>query len=100
MAVSLECFNFWVKTLDVYFHLSITAGPSDPYNRRNTAAAASYGQHWILFISLLNILNVITGNIWFQIYITTKKLAHFPLFNFLFVISQLPKLQYVKSIGM
>ncbi len=50
MAVSLEpfdgfwCFNFWVKALDVYFHPMITAGPSDPYNRHNTAAA-SYGQH-------------------------------------------------------
>ncbi len=50
MAVSLEpfdrfwCFNFWVKALDVYFHSS-KAGPPAPYNRRNTAAAASYGQH-------------------------------------------------------
>ncbi len=54
MTVSLEpfdrfwCFNFWVKALDVYFHSSTTAGPSDPYNRRNTAAAASYGQHCIM----------------------------------------------------
>ena len=51
IAVSLElfdrfwCSNFWVKALDVYFHPTNTAGPSDPYNRRNTAAA-SYGQHW------------------------------------------------------
>ncbi len=51
MVVSLEpfdgfwCFNFWVKALDVYFHPGITAGPSDPYNRRSTAPAASYWQH-------------------------------------------------------
>ena len=51
MTVSLEpfdrfwCFNFWVKALDVYFHCGLSAGPLDPYNRRSTAAAGSYGQH-------------------------------------------------------
>ena len=53
MAVSLEpfdrfwCLNFWEKARDVCFHSGKTAGPSDHYNRRNTAAAASFGQHWI-----------------------------------------------------
>ena len=34
-----------------------------------------------------------------QIYITTKKLPYFAMFNFLFVISQLPELVYLKSVG-
>ncbi|CAH1773129.1 unnamed protein product [Owenia fusiformis] len=34
-----------------------------------------------------------------KIYITTKRLQYFSLFNFLFVISQIPKLVYVKSVG-
>ncbi len=45
-----------MKALDVYFHPSITAGPSDPYNRRNTAAAASYGQHGEIALFSKNIL--------------------------------------------
>ncbi len=51
MSVSRElfdrfwCFNFWMKALDVYFHPNLTAGPWHPYNRRNTAAAASYWQN-------------------------------------------------------
>ena len=59
LAVSLEpfdwfwCFNFWVTTLDVDFHCSITAGAPDPYNRHNTAAA-SYGQHCYCTINFLN----------------------------------------------
>ena len=54
MAVSLEpfdrfwCFNFWEKALDVYFYSGMTAGPSDPYNRRITTAAASFGQHCLV----------------------------------------------------
>ena len=54
MAVSLEpldrfwCFNFCLKALDVFFHPEVTAGPTDPYNRRNTAAAGSCGQHCTL----------------------------------------------------
>uniref|UniRef100_A0A8C5FNL7 WASH complex subunit 5 n=1 Tax=Gadus morhua TaxID=8049 RepID=A0A8C5FNL7_GADMO len=35
-----------------------------------------------------------------KIYITTKRLPYFPIVNFLFVIAQLPKLQYTKNIGM
>ncbi|KAL3869501.1 hypothetical protein ACJMK2_042174 [Sinanodonta woodiana] len=34
-----------------------------------------------------------------KIYITTKKMPHFALMNFLLVISQLPKLAYMKSIS-
>ncbi|KAK3601512.1 hypothetical protein CHS0354_027658 [Potamilus streckersoni] len=34
-----------------------------------------------------------------KIYITTKKMPHFALMNFLLVISQLPKLAYMKSIN-
>ncbi|KAI0224187.1 hypothetical protein LSAT2_024791 [Lamellibrachia satsuma] len=34
-----------------------------------------------------------------KIYITTKRLSCLPLFNFLFIVSQLPKLVYLKSIG-
>lgn len=34
-----------------------------------------------------------------KIYITTKRLPHFPLFNFVLVISHLPKLVYTKSIS-
>lgn len=36
----------------------------------------------------------------FQIYITTKRLPYFPIINFLFLIAQLPKLQYNKNLGM
>ncbi len=36
----------------------------------------------------------------FQIYITTKRLPYFPIVNFLFLIAQLPKLQYNKSQGL
>lgn len=36
----------------------------------------------------------------FQIYITTKRLPYFPIVNFLFLIAQLPKLQYNKNLGM
>lgn len=36
----------------------------------------------------------------FQIYITTKRLPYFPVVNFLFLIAQLPKLQYNKNLGM
>ncbi|XP_015680672.1 WASH complex subunit 5 [Protobothrops mucrosquamatus] len=35
-----------------------------------------------------------------KIYITTKRLPYFPIVNFLFLISQLPKLQYSKNLGM
>ncbi|XP_078396090.1 WASH complex subunit 5 isoform X2 [Cetorhinus maximus] len=35
-----------------------------------------------------------------KIYITTKRLPYFPVVNFLFLISQLPKVQYVKNQGM
>ncbi|XP_061462563.1 WASH complex subunit 5 isoform X2 [Rhineura floridana] len=35
-----------------------------------------------------------------KIYITTKRLPYFPIVNFLFLISQLPKLQYNKNLGM
>uniref|UniRef100_A0A7M4ERF4 WASH complex subunit 5 n=1 Tax=Crocodylus porosus TaxID=8502 RepID=A0A7M4ERF4_CROPO len=34
-----------------------------------------------------------------KIYITTKRLPYFPTVNFLFLISQLPKLQYNKNLG-
>ncbi len=36
----------------------------------------------------------------FQIYITTKRLPYFPIVNFLFLIAQLPKLQYNRSQGL
>ncbi|XP_071483871.1 WASH complex subunit 5-like [Diadema antillarum] len=39
------------------------------------------------------------GNPLAKIYITTKRLPYFSLFTFLFVVSQLPKLQYVKTVG-
>ncbi|XP_039594068.1 WASH complex subunit 5 [Polypterus senegalus] len=35
-----------------------------------------------------------------KIYVTTKRLQFFPLVNFLFLISQLPKMQYSKNQGM
>uniref|UniRef100_A0A8C1IHJ8 WASH complex subunit 5 n=1 Tax=Cyprinus carpio TaxID=7962 RepID=A0A8C1IHJ8_CYPCA len=35
-----------------------------------------------------------------KIYITTKRLPYFPIVNFLFLIAQLPKLQYNKSQGL
>uniref|UniRef100_A0A671X5B5 WASH complex subunit 5 n=1 Tax=Sparus aurata TaxID=8175 RepID=A0A671X5B5_SPAAU len=35
-----------------------------------------------------------------KIYITTKRLPYFPIINFLFIIAQLPKLQYSKNQGM
>ncbi|KAF6101647.1 WASH complex subunit 5 [Phyllostomus discolor] len=35
-----------------------------------------------------------------KIYITTKRLPYFPIINFLFLIAQLPKLQYNKNLGM
>lgn len=35
----------------------------------------------------------------FQIYITTKRVPYFPTVNFLFLIAQLPKLQYTKNQG-
>uniref|UniRef100_A0A4W4E8D1 WASH complex subunit 5 n=1 Tax=Electrophorus electricus TaxID=8005 RepID=A0A4W4E8D1_ELEEL len=35
-----------------------------------------------------------------KIYITTKRLPYFPIVNFIFLIAQLPKLQYTKSQGM
>ncbi|KAG8570156.1 hypothetical protein GDO81_011121 [Engystomops pustulosus] len=35
-----------------------------------------------------------------KIYITTKQVAFFPIVNFLFLIAQLPKLQYNKNLGM
>ncbi|XP_057354108.1 WASH complex subunit 5-like isoform X1 [Manis pentadactyla] len=34
-----------------------------------------------------------------KIYITTKRLSYFPVVNFLFLISQLPKLQYNKNLA-
>lgn len=34
-----------------------------------------------------------------QIYITTKRLPYFPIINFLFIIAQLPKVQYSKNQG-
>lgn len=41
-----------------------------------------------------NVLSVIL-----QIYITTKRQPYFPIINFLFIIAQLPKLQYTKNQG-
>lgn len=39
-------------------------------------------------------------SLWFkQIYITTKRLPYFPIINLLFIIAQLPKLQYNKNQG-
>lgn len=38
-------------------------------------------------------------NVFPQIYITTKRLPYFPIINFLFIIAQLPKLQYTKNQG-
>ncbi|XP_043922537.1 WASH complex subunit 5 [Protopterus annectens] len=35
-----------------------------------------------------------------KIYITTKRLPYFPILNFLFLIAQFPKLQYIKNQGM
>lgn len=35
-----------------------------------------------------------------KIYVTTKRLPYFPVVNFLFLIAQLPKLQYSKNLGM
>ncbi|XP_013376760.1 PREDICTED: WASH complex subunit strumpellin isoform X2 [Chinchilla lanigera] len=35
-----------------------------------------------------------------KIYITTKRLPYFPVVNFLFLIAQLPKLQYSRNLGM
>ncbi|XP_012862013.1 WASH complex subunit 5 [Echinops telfairi] len=35
-----------------------------------------------------------------KIYITTKRLPYFPIVNFIFLIAQLPKLQYNKNLGM
>ncbi|OWK04146.1 hypothetical protein Celaphus_00016207 [Cervus elaphus hippelaphus] len=35
-----------------------------------------------------------------KIYITTKRLPYFPVVNFLFLVAQLPKLQYNKNLGM
>ena len=35
-----------------------------------------------------------------QIYVTTEIVKRFSLINFLFIISQLPKLAYFKSVGM
>ncbi|XP_069587983.1 WASH complex subunit 5 [Ranitomeya imitator] len=35
-----------------------------------------------------------------KIYITTKQLSFFPVVNFLFLITQIPKLQYSKNLGM
>ncbi|XP_028609673.1 WASH complex subunit 5 isoform X2 [Grammomys surdaster] len=35
-----------------------------------------------------------------KIYVTTKRLPYFPIVNFLFLIAQLPKLQYNKNLGM
>uniref|UniRef100_A0A3B3T2B3 WASH complex subunit 5 n=1 Tax=Paramormyrops kingsleyae TaxID=1676925 RepID=A0A3B3T2B3_9TELE len=35
-----------------------------------------------------------------KIYITTKRLPYFPIVNFLFLVAQLPKLQYSKNQGM
>ncbi|XP_038056716.1 WASH complex subunit 5-like [Patiria miniata] len=34
-----------------------------------------------------------------KIYVTTKRLPYFSLFTFLFVVSQLPKFQYLKTVG-
>ncbi|NXY81261.1 WASC5 protein, partial [Alcedo cyanopectus] len=34
-----------------------------------------------------------------KIYITTKRLPYFPTVNFLFLISQFPKLQYNRNLG-
>ncbi|PIO24304.1 hypothetical protein AB205_0124900, partial [Aquarana catesbeiana] len=35
-----------------------------------------------------------------KIYVTTKQLSFFPITNFLFLVTQLPKLQYTKNLGM
>ena len=43
--------------------------------------------------------NAGVSNPFSKIYVTTPKLPFFPIFNFLFVISQLPKLSYQKSVG-
>lgn len=34
-----------------------------------------------------------------KIYITTKNMAEFPMFILLFVLSQMPKFSYIKSVG-
>ncbi len=68
MAVSLEplnrfwWFNFCYKALDVYFHSDLTGGPSDPYNRRNTAAAGSCGQHCFLVENMTLVRLNLTSN--------------------------------------
>ncbi|KAM9308792.1 WASH complex subunit 5 [Gastrophryne carolinensis] len=87
LAAALENFNEAILS-DIKAHYQ---DPSLPYPKEEntllyeiTAYLEAAGTH--------NPLN--------KIYITTKQLSFFPIANFLFLISQLPKLQYSKNLGM
>ncbi|KAJ1194016.1 hypothetical protein NDU88_003311 [Pleurodeles waltl] len=87
LAAALENFNEAILA-DIQAHYQ---DPSQPYPKEDnsllyeiTAYLEAAGNH--------NPLN--------KIYITTKRLSYFPVVIFVFLIAQLPKLQYIKNLGM
>lgn len=87
LAAALENFNEAILA-DIQAHYQ---DPTQPYPKEEnsllyeiTAYLEAAGNH--------NPLN--------KIYITTKRLSYFPVVIFIFLIAQLPKLQYIKNLGM
>ncbi|XP_010788441.1 WASH complex subunit 5 [Notothenia coriiceps] len=87
LAAALENLN---KSLlaDIEAHYQ---DPSLPYPKEDNTLLYDIAAH-LEAAGIHNPLN--------KIYITTKRLPYFPIINFLFVIAQLPKLQYNKNQGM
>ncbi|KAK2181203.1 hypothetical protein NP493_407g06015 [Ridgeia piscesae] len=86
LASALQNFNHGVLT-DIQRHYQ---DPSLPYPKEENPLMFELTS----YLESAGVSNPLT-----KIYITTKRLSYLPIFNFLFVVSQLPKLVYLKSIG-
>ncbi|XP_062506598.1 WASH complex subunit 5-like [Corticium candelabrum] len=86
LANALQAFNHSLIT-DVKAHYK---DPTLPYPSEESALL----QEVTSYLETAGISDPLT-----KIYVTTVRLEEFPLVNFLFVLSQLPKLMYVKQVG-
>ncbi|KAG8010235.1 WASH complex subunit 5 [Nibea albiflora] len=89
LAAALENLNKLVQSqyIRAYSHYQ---DPSLPYPKEDNTLLYDITAH-LEAAGIHNPLN--------KIYITTKRLPYFPIINFLFIIAQLPKLQYSKNQG-
>lgn len=87
VAFKMISFNFRALLSDVQAHYR---DPARPYPKEDSP----------LMFELTTYLDWAgMGDPWAKIYVTTRNLPYFALLCFLFVLSQLQKLSYVRSVG-